>query len=101
MSSARHHARGIDAIVAKPGDEDRRLAMAVRDGGDQALVRGAAAIAARHVGRCAGLVHEGRLNRVRAGLCPIPSGMRCCDSGALLLGGVGRHFSRVRPRATR
>jgi hypothetical protein len=66
------HTRRGDLPDTQRGDECRGLPVSPRHAGHQALTARAAAIAARHVGRCAGLVDEDQAFRVQLALARTP-----------------------------
>jgi hypothetical protein len=71
VHGAIEHTRRGDLVASQGGDECRRLPMAVRDAGEQALAAQAAAIAPRHVGGSTGLVDEDKACGVQAVLACI------------------------------
>ena len=72
--------------------------MAVRHAGAQPFAAWGSAIAARHVGRCPGLVDEDQLLWIEIELAVEPFLAALQDVGAILLGRVRRLFLRVIPR---
>ena len=66
------HTRRGDLPDTQRGDECRGLPVSPWHAGYQALAARAAAIAARHVGRCAGLVDENQAFRVQLALAGTP-----------------------------
>jgi hypothetical protein len=73
----------------------------MRHGHHQTLAFWASPMAARHLGRSAGLVNKDQVRRVQAGLLVTPGDPRGGNVGTLLLGGVRSLFLRVSPRALR
>src|SRR6266568_2653253 len=86
------HTRRGDLPDTQRGDECRGLPVPPRHAGHQALTARAAAIAARHVGRCAGLVDENQALRVQLALARTPIITRLGHIWPVLLGSSLRLF---------
>lgn len=72
--------------------------MAVRHAHPQALSARAPSMAARHLGRCPGLVHEHEPLGVEVELTIEPGLAAAQDVGPVLLAGMSGLFLRVQPR---
>ncbi len=91
------HIRSDYAVFAQAADEAQRLAVAMRDSGDETLANGRPAVSARHVGLDRRLVEKDQTPWFEAGLAeaPLRTGLR--DIGTLLFGGMQRFFLCVKP----
>jgi hypothetical protein len=97
VDRAIEHHRRDHAVEAEAGDQRRRLAVAVREAHAQPLAPAAAAVRARHVRRCPGLVDEHQPAGVEVRLRLKPGPALPQDVRAVLLDRMAGLFFRVTP----
>src|SRR3972149_9482707 len=87
IDGAVEHTGRSDLVDTQGGNEGRRLPMAPRHTGDEALTAWAAAIAARHVGGRTRFVQQDQAFRAQVSLSGTPLLARLGDIRSILLGG--------------
>lgn len=92
INRAIEHKGGSDAIVAKGGNESRRLPMTVRYFGIKPLTAPAASMRGRHVGLRPGLINEHEVLGIELLLALSPAVPFGRDVRPILLGGADGFF---------